>query len=122
MNIEPQFSLVGMTHSEPEIRYSREGLATTRFQVAVRPASDGVPEPSVLEVICHGELAENVVLSLTKSMQVVAHGRLTQRESDLDGGTGVPIAVELLADAVGPDLSYATAEVIPVGRRTSFPS
>ena len=64
----------------PLIRYTRDGVAHSTLHVAharpIRPGeADGNDEEyDVFEVICHGEMAENVALSLDARMVSPGHG------------------------------------------------
>ena len=68
-------TITGNLSTDPQIRYSREGVAETTLTVSVDQA-EGEPGPDLVTVICHGELAENVCLSLVRHARIVASGRL----------------------------------------------
>jgi single-strand DNA-binding protein len=56
------------------------------------------------------EFAENVAESLTRGMEVIAVGSLSQREfEDREGNKRT--VVELEIDSIGPNLARATAKV-----------
>lgn len=57
-------------------------------------------------VSCWRHLAENVAVSLGKGDPVVVHGRLSQREYEVDGRRHRSLDID--AFVVGPDLSRAT--------------
>jgi single-strand DNA-binding protein len=65
---------------------------------------------SFFDVVCWRDLAENVALSLTKSMRVVVTGRIEQRSWETDDGEHRS-KVEIVADEIGPSLRFATADV-----------
>src|SRR6202142_4706188 len=77
---------------EPEIRYTREGQATTQLGVAVnrrwqdRTTQEWQEATSFFDVVCWRDLAENVALSLSKGMRVVITGRLENRPRGTQGG------------------------------------
>jgi hypothetical protein len=77
-------TICGNLTREPEIRYTKEGQATTQLGVAVTrrwqdKVSGGWQEAtSFFDVVCWRDLAENVALSLSKGMRVVVTGRIEQ--------------------------------------------
>jgi single-strand DNA-binding protein len=109
-------TITGNLTREPEIRYTKEGQATTQLGVAVnrrwqdRTTNEWQEATSFFDVICWRDLAENVALSLTKGMRVVVTGRLEHRSWETDDGEHRS-KVEIVADEVGPSLRFATADV-----------
>ena len=85
-------TITGNLTREPEIRYTREGQATTQLGVAVsrrwqdRTTQEWQEATSFFDVVCWRDLAENVALSLTKGMRVVVTGRIEQRSWETDDG------------------------------------
>ena len=100
-------TITGNLTREPEIRYTREGQATTQLGVAVnrrwqdRATQEWQESTSFFDVICWRDLAENVALSLTKGMRVVVTGRLEHRTWETEEGEHRS-KVEITADEVGP--------------------
>ncbi len=115
-------TLVGNLTRDPEIRYTREGQATTTLGVAVnrrwqqRGTGEWEEATSFFDVVCWRDLAENVALSLTKGARVVVSGRLEQRSWETDDGER-RTKVEVVADEVAASLRFATAEVHRTERR-----
>ena len=115
-------TLIGNLTREPEIRYTREGLATTNLGVAVnrgwqdRSTKQWEESTSFFDVVCWRELAENAALSLVKGMRVVVTGRLEYRSWETEEGDHRS-KVEVVADDIGPSLRFATAEVQRTERR-----
>jgi single-strand DNA-binding protein len=109
-------TICGNLIREPEIRYTREGQATTQLGVAVnrrwqdRTTQEWQEATSFFDVVCWRDLAENVALSLTKGMRVVVTGRIEQRSWETDDGEHRS-KVEIVADEIGPSLRFATADV-----------
>jgi single-strand DNA-binding protein len=109
-------TLIGNLTREPEIRYTREGQATTTLGVAVnrrwqdRSTKQWEESVSFFDVVCWRELAENAALSLVKGMRVVVTGRLEHRSWE-NGEGDHRSKVEVVADDLGPSLRFATAEV-----------
>jgi len=114
---ETVITVVGNLTSDPELRYTQNGLPVANFTIASTPRTldrqtnqwkDG--EALFLRCSVWREFAEHVAGSLTKGMRVVATGRLRQRSyQDREGNTRT--AIELEVDEIGPSLRYATAQV-----------
>ena len=115
-------SITGNLTREPEIRYTKEGQATTQLGVAVnrrwqdRTTDEWQEATSFFDVVCWRDLAENVALSLSKGMRVVVTGRLEQRSWETDEGEHRS-KVEITADEIGPSLRFATCDVQRTERR-----
>src|ERR1022692_4569659 len=109
-------ALTGNLTRDPEIRYTRDGHATTAFGLAVnrrwqdRESREWEESTSFFDVVCWRELAENAALSLTKGMRVVVTGRLEQRTWETEEGERRSKG-EGAADALGASLRFATVEV-----------
>jgi single-strand DNA-binding protein len=121
MSGETQITIVGNTTSDPELRYTQNGLAVVNFTIASTPRhfdknrNEWVDDESLF-IRCSAwrEFAEQIAGSLTKGMRVIAQGRLKQRSyEDRDGNKRTTIELEL--DEVGPSLKYATAQVTRTG-------
>lgn len=114
---ETIITVVGNLTSDPELRYTQNGLAVANFTIASTPRNfdrqsnewkDG--EALFLRASVWREFAEHVAGSLTKGSRVIAQGRLRQRSyQDRDGNNRT--AIELEVDEIGPSLRYATAQV-----------
>ena len=115
-------TITGNLTRDPEIRYTRDGQATTALGVAVnrrwqdRSTQEWQEATSFFDVVCWRDLAENVALSLTKGMRVVVTGRIEQRSWETDEGDHRS-KVEIVADEVGASLRFATVDVHRVDRR-----
>ncbi len=109
-------SVIGNLTRDPEIRYTRDGQATTSMGVAVnrrwrdRESGEWQEATSFFDVVTWRDLAENVALSLTKGMRVVVVGRLEHRTWETEDGDRRS-KVEIVAEEVGPSLRFATVEV-----------
>jgi single-strand DNA-binding protein len=117
-------TVTGNLTREPEIRYTRDGQASTLLGLAVnrrwqdRETKQWEEATSFFDVVCWRELAENAALSLAKGMRVVVTGRLEQRSWETEDGERRS-KVEIVADEIGPSLRFATAEVRRTERRTT---
>jgi single-strand DNA-binding protein len=109
-------TISGNLTREPEIRYTKEGPATTQLGVAVnrrwqdKTSGEWQEATSFFDVVCWRDLAENVALSLSKGMRVVVTGRIEQRSWETEDGEHRS-KVEIVADEIGPSLRFATADV-----------
>ena len=114
-------TVAGNLTRDPEIRYTREGQATTSLSVAVnrrwqnQQTKEWEESVSFLDVVCWRDLAENVALSLTKGSRVLISGRLEQRSWETDAGERRS-KVEIVADDIGASLRFATTDVHRVHR------
>jgi len=115
-------TITGNLTREPEIRYTRDGQATTLLGVAVNrrwqdmETREWEEATSFFDVVCWRELAENAALSLAKGMRVMVCGRLEQRSWETEDGER-RTKVEIVADEIGPSLRFATADVQRAQRR-----
>ncbi len=114
---ETIITVVGNLTSDPELRYTQNGLAVANFTIASTPRSfdrasndwkDG--EALFLRASVWREFAEHVASSLSKGSRVVATGRLKQRSYETREGEK-RTSIELEVDEIGPSLRYATAQV-----------
>jgi single-strand DNA-binding protein len=96
-------TICGNLTREPEIRYTKEGQATTQLGVAVnrrwqdRATNEWQEATSFFDVVCWRDLAE-------------------QRSWETDDGEHRS-KVEIVADEIGPSLRFATADVQRTQRR-----
>lgn len=114
---ETIITVVGNLTSDPELRYTQNGLAVANFTIASTPRSfdrqagewrDG--EPLFIRASVWREVAEHAATSLQKGMRVIAQGRLKQRSYETKEGEK-RTSLELEVDEVGPSLRFATAQV-----------
>ena len=122
MSNETIITVVGNITSDPELRYTQNGLAVANFTIASTPRTfdrqandwkDG--DALFLRASCWREFAEHVAGSLTKGSRVVATGQLKQRSYETNEGEK-RTAIELDVHEIGPSLKYATAQVTRVPR------
>jgi len=114
---ETVITVVGNLTSDPELRYTLNGLAVANFTIASTPRNfdrasnewkDG--DALFLRASVWREFAEHVAGSLTKGSRVIATGRLKQRSYETKEGEK-RTTIELEVDEIGPSLRYATAQV-----------
>jgi single-strand DNA-binding protein len=110
-------TVVGNLTDNPELRFTPSGVAMARFTVAVNPRvfdkttgewRDG--EASFYNCTAWRQLAENTAQSLSRGIRVIVTGTIAQQRWETEQGEKRS-AFAVTADAIGPDLSYATATV-----------
>lgn len=104
--------------TEPELRFSQSGKAIATFSLAqnsrVKDGENWVDgEPTWFRVSVFGPIAENIVESLEKGARVIVQGGMKTNAWEKDGEKRT--SLEIIADAVGPDLRWATAAVTRSG-------
>lgn len=115
-------SLVGNVTRDPELRFTPTGQPNASFGLAVnrrwqnRQSGEWEEQVSFFDIVCWGDMAENVGESLAKGSRVLVSGRLQQRSWETQGGEKRS-KVEVVADEVGPSLRWATATITKVDRR-----
>lgn len=114
---ETVVTVVGNLTSDPELRYTTNGLAVANFTIASTPkvfdratneSKDG--EALFLRASVWRDFAEHVASTLTKGSRVIAQGRLKQRSYETNEGEK-RTSIELEVDSIGPDLRFATAAI-----------
>lgn len=112
---EISVTIVGNITRNPEMKITRTGKAVAKLRVASTRKRyvegrwvDG--ETAFIDVDCWDYLAQNVMNSLRKGDRVLVEGRLRTEEWEEPGG-GKRQKLVLGADAIGPDLRWATADV-----------
>lgn len=117
MSGETVITVIGNLTSDPELRYTKNGIAVAGFTIASTPRTfdrasnewkDG--EALFLRASAWKELGEHVAASLTKGSRVVAQGRLKQKSYETKEGEK-RTSIEFEIDEIGPSLRYATAQV-----------
>lgn len=120
--MDSTITLIGNLTREPELRFIPSGQATANFGIAVnrrwqdKATSEWKEETSFFDVVAWGTLAENVC-TLARGTRVIVTGRLTQRSWETQEGERRS-KVEVSADAIGPDLRWASVTVAKNERRS----
>lgn len=122
MSGETVITVVGNLTSDPELRYTQNGLAVPNIMIESTPRTfdrqanewkDG--DALFLRASVWREVAEHVSGSLTKGARVIAQGRLRQTSwTDRDGNQRTGFVLDV--DEIGPSLRYATAQVTSAQR------
>jgi single-strand DNA-binding protein len=118
MRNQTEITIVGNLVQDPELRFTPNGNAVCKFNVAVTPRTfdrtsgqwtDG--EAAFWTVTAWRTLAENIAASLSRGNQVIVSGRV-KSESWEDRETGKTRSRMVIdADVVGASLDYATVTV-----------
>lgn len=110
-----QISIRGNMTAPAEIRYTSSGKAVGNVTVAVNRGRDDNKQTDFYRVTLWESLAENAA-QLEKGTSVLLIGRMESRQfDDKDGNKRT--SWEVTADAFGPDLRFATAQVTRAGDR-----
>jgi single-strand DNA-binding protein len=119
-------TLIGNLTDAPEVRFTPSGVAVCKFTVAstprIRKGDEWVDgEPTFMACTAWRQLAENAGESLPKGARVIVTGRLrTERWENKDGEKRSRVVLDV--DGVGPDLTYATAEIRKMSRHGGDPA
>jgi single-strand DNA-binding protein len=107
-------TLIGNLTRDPELRFTTGGRGVASFGLAVnrryQQNGEWQEQTSFFNVVCWGDLGENVATSLTKGARVIVTGRLEQRSWETADNEKRSV-VEVIADEVGPSLRWATAQI-----------
>lgn len=122
MSNDSTVTLVGTLGKDPELRYTTGGRGVASFSMAVnrswKQGDEWKQETSWFNVVAWADLGEHVAESLLKGHRVIVTGRLEQRSYETREGEKRS-TVEVVADAIGPDLRWATFEVVKIERERS---
>lgn len=110
-------TVIGNLTSDPELRYSQNGIAIASFTVAStdkifgRAKNEWVDGKKLLmRCTAWSELAEHAAGSLAKGARVITVGKIaTDEYEDKEGSKR--LSINMTVDEIGPLLRYATASV-----------
>lgn len=127
MSGETPLTVVGNLTSDPELRYTQQGLAVAEFTIASTPRKfdrsknewvDG--DTLFMRASVWRDYAEHVAGSLVKGARVLVVGTLRQDSwEDKEGNKRTTLRLDV--DEIGPSLRYATAAVHRIAREGSVP-
>lgn len=104
-------TIIGNLTRDPELKFLNSGQACTKITVAVSRKDKNQNESvSFFDVTSFGSLAENVANSLHKGSRTFVSGRLEQSSWENEKGEK-RTRVEVVADAIGPDLRWNSANI-----------
>lgn len=113
---ETPITVIGNLTADPELRFTPQGHAVSKFTVASTPRTydrqtNEWKDGDTLFLNCEvwRDYAENVTESLTKGMKVIVTGSLKSRQYEKDGEKRTVFEIDV--DEVGPALRNATAVV-----------
>jgi single-strand DNA-binding protein len=117
---ETHVTIKGRLCADPSVFTTKAGAPMTKFRVAqsgrrqVQPGQWEDTEPSFYDVLAYRSLAANIGVSLKQGHPVTVHGRQRVVQWRRDDGQ-VFVNVEIVADAVGHDLTFGTTAFAKVG-------
>lgn len=113
-------TVVGTLGRDPELRYTAGATPLCNFSVAStrKYERNGVQEEETtwIDVTAWGSLAENAAASLSKGARVIVSGRLKTETWEDRETQAKRSKLSLQADAIGPDLRWATVIIEKVER------
>ena len=117
-------TVVGNLTADPELRFTASGKAVASLNVAEsQRVKDGNQwkdgDTTYWRVTAWDGLAEHIGDSLAKGQRVIVTGRVASRSYETREGEK-KVVYEITADAVGPDLKWATAKVTKAGKGGSM--
>ena len=106
---------VGNLTKDPDLRVGKTGTLYTSFGLAVNTPKvagqwKGQQRTDFYDVVCFGTLAQHAAASLSKGVRVVVCGRSEVEHYTADDGTQRE-RKRIVAEALGPDLRWATATI-----------
>ena len=119
-----QITIVGNVGSAPELQFTTAGVAVVTLSVAVTPRRldresgkwvDGAP--TWYRVNAWRGLAENIAETIEKGMRVIVMGSIAARDWTNTQTNQSGTVWEVLAESVGPELTWATAKVFRASRK-----
>ena len=124
---ETHVTIRGRLCADPLVFTTKTGAPMTKFRLAQsgrRQAQSGQwedTEPSFYDVLAYRSLAANIGVSLKQGHPITVHGRQRVVQWRRDDGQ-VFTNVEIVADAVGHDLTFGTTAFARVGMGRSAES
>lgn len=109
-------TMTGNCTRDPELRFTPSGQGVATFGLAVnrrwqnRQTQAWEEATSFFDVVCWGQMGENVAESVTKGTRLIVTGRLDQRTWETQEGDKRS-KIEVVADEVGPSVRWATVAV-----------
>lgn len=119
---ETVLTVVGNLTADPDLRVTNGGQSVVSFTIASTPrvfdrTSGQWKDRATLfqRAVVYGSQAEHVAESFTRGTQVVAYGKLTQREYETRAGDKRTVT-ELVVDELGASARYATFAIKKAAR------
>jgi single-strand DNA-binding protein len=113
MAFNHSITLIGNLTRDPEIKTAASGKKRALFGMAINEGTGDNEKTNFVNVTAFGDLGEHLAASVKKGARIIAVVRLDQygKEVQIDGETKEITMTNYIADAVGPDLRWATAQV-----------
>ena len=117
-------TLIGNTTRDVELSVGgNSGSAIASFGIAIKNRKkdangewiDG--DAQFYDVKAFGSIAENIAESVTKGTRVIVNGRLNFQQWEDKNDGGKRSKVEVIADSVGVELRWATAQVTKISKQ-----
>lgn len=123
MSNDNAVTIIGTLTRDPEIRFTPSGATLVKFSIArntrVKNGDKWEDGPAQFyDVVAWNQLAENVGESLQKGHRVIVFGELNYQSWETDSGDKRS-KVEIKAEAVGPELRFATAGIQKITRESA---
>lgn len=118
MAIDNSVTVTGNITQDPQLSHSGGGTPYLRFSIAWNQLKGDEQVANYFDVTAFNSMAVNASKSLAKGQRVTVSGRLEQSSWITEDGTKRS-AVKILADSIGADLRWATADVTKQGAKPS---
>ncbi len=106
-------TLVGNATRDPELRFTPSGKSVVDLGIAVnyskKVGDKYEDDPSYFDLVIWGDLGEHVAESIVKGTRVIVVGSPRQQRWETDDGNRSRVVINV--EAIGPDLTWATANV-----------
>lgn len=110
MAVDNSVTIVGNVTEEPNLRFTASGKPVAAFTVAQNRKWDGGEATAFVRVTAWDSLGQNLAESLPKGARVIVLGRIDQNDYETAEGDKRSYLF-ITAEAVGPDLRFATATI-----------
>lgn len=116
MSANNSTTLVGNLTRDPELKILNNGTSLVKFSLAVNhrwrnnQTNDWDEKVSFFDCVAWGKLADNIADTFAKGKRAIVMGRLDLQQWEDDDGRNRS-RVELVVEAAGPDLMWATASI-----------
>jgi single-strand DNA-binding protein len=109
-------TLIGNITKQPEVHFANSGIAMCTFAVAVnkskknKDTGEWEKEAHFFDVVCFGNIAQNVADTFTTGNRIVVVGEPQQRRYQGQDGTE-KVKIEFVAEEVAVSVNWATATI-----------
>ena len=114
MAIDNTVTITGNITQDPQLATSAGGTHYLRFSIAWNQLKGDKQVANYFDVTAFNSMAINASNSLAKGQRVTVTGRLEQSSWVAEDGSKRS-SVKILADSIGADLRWATAQVTKTG-------